>query len=135
MVPKGRYSRVKEVMGQPPSFQPIRFNLTRVVLMLAKSSCSLENCGSRGNGIFQTKCLNIAGKRLSKYKIKRIIFRAILTIVLTQCLYIQLLPLLPLECFFPLCARVTNPDFQINMRKKISIHPFKKCFLFCLAEL
>lgn len=49
VVPKGLYSRVNEVIGQPPSFQPIRFSLTRVVLMLAKSSCSLENWGSVGD--------------------------------------------------------------------------------------
>lgn len=42
----GRYSRVKEVIGQPPSFHPIKLSLTQVALMLVNSSCSLENCGS-----------------------------------------------------------------------------------------
>lgn len=42
----GRYSRVKEVIGQPPSFHPIKLSLTLVALMLVNSSCSLENCGS-----------------------------------------------------------------------------------------
>lgn len=58
VVPKGLYSSVKEVMGQPPSFQPIKFSLTRVVLMLAKSSCSLENWGSVGG----TQALSPLGK-------------------------------------------------------------------------
>ena len=50
VAPKGLYSSVKDVMGQPPSFQPTRFSLTRVVLTLAKSSCSFENWGSAGEG-------------------------------------------------------------------------------------
>lgn len=38
----GRYSSVNEVIGHPPLFQPFRLSLTRVALMLVKSSCSLE---------------------------------------------------------------------------------------------
>ncbi|TNN69781.1 hypothetical protein EYF80_020013 [Liparis tanakae] len=41
-----RYSRMKEVIGQPPLFQPTRLSLALVELMLVKSSCSLANCGS-----------------------------------------------------------------------------------------
>ena len=41
-----RYSNMKEVIGQPPLFQPTRLSLALVELMLVKSSCSLANCGS-----------------------------------------------------------------------------------------
>lgn len=41
-----RYSSMKEVIGQPPLFQPTRLSLALVELMLVKSSCSLANCGS-----------------------------------------------------------------------------------------
>lgn len=41
-----RYSRMKEVIGQPPLFQPTRLSLALVELILVKSSCSLANCGS-----------------------------------------------------------------------------------------
>lgn len=41
-----RYSSMKEVIGQPPLFQPTRLSLALVELMLVKSSCSLANWGS-----------------------------------------------------------------------------------------
>lgn len=46
VVSTGRYSNVKESIGQPPLFQPIRLSSTREELILEKSSWSLANCGS-----------------------------------------------------------------------------------------
>lgn len=46
VVSTGRYSNVKESIGQPPLFHPIRLSSTREELILVKSSWSLANCGS-----------------------------------------------------------------------------------------
>ena len=53
-----RYSRMKDVIGQPPLFQPIRLSRTLVELMLVKSSCSLANWGSGGRREMGGQVLN-----------------------------------------------------------------------------